>query len=112
MLLKFQRKNLVETSSSSCDSDNEPKKDAPSLMENKNPMIRLAYFGRIKRMVTSYRHSNLKTFDRRLLRGLFLKNLKDFDEDYNDMMANQSLLARLRGALQPISSTTSLRGVV
>lgn len=49
-------------------------------------MLRLAYFGRLKRMMTSYKNSKLKIFDRRLLRGLFIKNLKDFDEDYKDLV--------------------------
>jgi hypothetical protein len=36
-LLKFQRKNLIETSSSSEDSDSNIKVDFSWLMENKNP---------------------------------------------------------------------------
>ena len=51
-------------------------------MENKNPMIRLVIFGKIKRMINSYKHKKLTTIDRRLFRGLFIKNLKDFDEDF------------------------------
>ncbi len=34
-------------------------------------------------------------FDRRLLRGLFIKNLKDFDEDYQDFVQGKSLFERL-----------------
>jgi hypothetical protein len=71
-------------------------------MENKNPLIRLAIFGRIKRMVSTYREHRLRTFDRRLIRGLFLRNLKDFDEDYYEMLANKSLLDRIKGALKHV----------
>ena len=39
LLLKFQRRNLIETSSSSSDSDDN-KFDALRLMENKNPLVR------------------------------------------------------------------------
>jgi hypothetical protein len=61
-MLKFQRKNLIETSSSSCDSDSKHN-DPMNLMESKNPLIKLAIFGRIKRMITSYQSTKLGTFD-------------------------------------------------
>ena len=51
-------------------------------MESKNPMIRLVIYGKIKRMINSYKVAKLKAIDRRLFRGLFIKNLKEFDEDY------------------------------
>jgi hypothetical protein len=34
--------------------------------------------------------------DRRLLRGLYVKNLKDFDEELEDQSYNVTLLARLK----------------
>ena len=68
-------------------------------MENKNPMIRLVIFGKLKRMINSYKHMKLKTIDRRLLRGLFLRNLKDFDEEYIEKMGNKSLMMRLKKAM-------------
>ena len=52
MLLRFQRKNLVETSTSSQDSDNERNKfDTVKLMDSKNPLIRLSMIGRLKQMI-------------------------------------------------------------
>ena len=53
-------------------------------MESKNPMIRLVIFGKLKRMIKSYKNIELQTIDRRLFRGLFLKNLKDFDEEHEE----------------------------
>ncbi len=53
-MLKFQRKNLIETSSSSQDSDNNNRFDSIKLMESKNPMIRLVLFGKMKKMIKSY----------------------------------------------------------
>jgi hypothetical protein len=53
-------------------------------MESKNPIIRLVFFGRMKKMIKSYQGTKLKAIDRRLFRGLFLRNLKDFDEDYKE----------------------------
>lgn len=95
MLLRFQRKNLIETSSSSNDSDGNSKDDILTLMEHKNPQVKLAVFGKLKKMVGTYKHEKLKNIDRRLLRGLFLRNLKDFDEDQRENGSKMSLLARL-----------------
>lgn len=47
-------------------------------------MIRLVFFGKMKKMITSYQDDKIKKIDRRLFRGLFMRNLKDFDEDYKD----------------------------
>ena len=96
MLLLFQRKNLIETSSSSCDTDdaNNPM-HLPSQMEARNPQVRLAVFSKIKRMIESYKGHKVKNIDRRLLRGLFLRNLKEFDEDYKEKQRRKSLLSRL-----------------
>ena len=81
MILKFQRRNLIESSASECDSDNN-NYCSLKMMESRNPMVRLVIFGKLKRMMKSYERVKLKTIDRRLLRGLFIRNLKDFDEEY------------------------------
>jgi hypothetical protein len=50
-------------------------------MDSTNPLVRLSIFGRLKKMVSSYKKlGELGDTDRRLLRGLYLKKLKDFDE--------------------------------
>jgi hypothetical protein len=66
-------------------------------MENKNPLIRLIIYGKIKRMMTSYKNVEWKSKDMNLIKGVFRKKLKDFDEDYRDRVENKSLFARLRG---------------
>lgn len=53
MLLRFQRKNLIESQSSSSDSDDN-KYDTLKLMENRNPMLRLIVYGKLKKMMMSY----------------------------------------------------------
>ena len=75
LLLRFQRKNLIESSSSSGNSDDYNRYETIKLMESRNPMIRLVIFGKIKRMITSFNKNGerLKTIDRRLLRGLFIR---------------------------------------
>jgi len=81
MLLRFQRKHLVETSTSSQDSDLPSKFDTIRLMDSTNPLVRLSIFGRLKKIINSYKVlGELGDTDRRLLRGLYLKKLKDFDE--------------------------------
>jgi len=50
-------------------------------MESKNPMIKLVIFGKLKKMINSYKNQKLGDIDKRLLRGLFIRKLKDFDED-------------------------------
>ena len=96
MVLRFQRKNLIETSSSSQDSDDQNKFSTVRLMECYNPMIRLVIFGKLKRMIKAYKKRKLTSIDRRLFRGLFVKHLKDFDEDYYEGVQNKSLLMRLK----------------
>jgi hypothetical protein len=68
-------------------------------MESKNPLIKLAFYGKLKKMVNSYKDCKLKTVDKRLLRGLFIRNLKDFDEDYKEFISNKTLLMRIKDAL-------------
>ena len=81
MFLNFQRKNLIESSSSSGDSDNNRNFDQMRLMEDKNPMMSLVIFGKMKKMLNKYSNLQINEFDRRLLRGLFLNKMRDFDEE-------------------------------
>jgi hypothetical protein len=53
MILRFQRQNLVETSSSSSDSDDN-NYDPVRLMENRNPMVRLITYGKVKKMMKQF----------------------------------------------------------
>jgi hypothetical protein len=52
-------------------------------------------------MISTYQTSKLESIDRRLLRGLYQRNLRDFDEDINDFTQNKSLLMRLKSNLIP-----------
>ena len=49
-------------------------------------MIRLIIFGKMKRMMNDFKTGNeakkIDKIDRRLFRGLFIRKLKEFDEDY------------------------------
>jgi hypothetical protein len=77
------------------------------LMEHKNPIIKLMIYGKLKRMLTSYIGLDLKNEDKNLIRGVFTKKLKDFDEDRKELNENKSLLSRLKGHMHIDSSTVS-----
>lgn len=77
MLLRFQRQNLVETSSSSSDSDDNLY-DPQRLMENKNPMVRLITFGKLKKMMKQFEGKDIDHLEKNMMRGMFRRKLKDF----------------------------------
>lgn len=41
--------------------------------------------------------------DKRLLRGLFIKHIKDFDEEYREKMKNTSLIDRQMSGIRRMS---------
>ena len=86
-ILRFQRKNIIESSSSSGDSDSNNKLDLMNMMESKNPMLRFTVYAKLKKIMNTYHDQTLTEIDRRILRGLFVKHLKDFDEDHRHTMS-------------------------
>jgi hypothetical protein len=99
ILLRFQRKYLVETSSSSEESDYEAKNDTVRRMDSSSSYIRFATYSKLKKVVTSYKDDELDTTDRRILRGLFRKNLKDFDEKQEPSWKKLEFQSRINGGL-------------
>ncbi len=87
---------MIESSSSSGDSDTNNMFDMMNMMESRNPMTRLTVFGKMKKIVASYKNQKITEVDRRLIRGLFNKKLKDFDEDNREKMKNKPLIDRLK----------------
>ena len=67
-----------------------------NMMESKNPTVRLSVYGKIKKVMSSYKELELTEIDRKALRGLFVKNLKEFDEEHRERMSKLPLLDRLR----------------
>jgi hypothetical protein len=65
------------------------------MMESKNAAVRLSVYGKIKKVMSSYKDLELTEIDRRVLRGLFVKNLKEFDEEHRERMSKLPLLERL-----------------
>jgi hypothetical protein len=55
-------------------------------------MIRLVVFGKIKKIISSLQEQKINDTDRKVIRGLFVKHIKDFDEDFREKMRGVSLL--------------------
>ena len=66
-------------------------------MEANHPIIRLIVYGKLKRMIRSYVGKKVKSVDKNLLRGIFKRKLKDFDEDFRDNLGRTTLFDRLKG---------------
>ena len=79
MILKFQRQNVIETSSSSSDSDDN-NYDLIRLMQHKNPLIKLITYGKVKKMMKQFENQELDVVERNLMRGMFKRKHKDFTE--------------------------------
>ena len=71
---------MIETASESSDSDDN-NLDTMNLMENKNPLIRLVIYGKLKKMMNAFEGKKLKMIERNLMRGVFQRKLKDFQEE-------------------------------
>ncbi len=72
--------NLIETSSASSDSDDN-QLDELKLMQNSNPLVKLVMYGKIKKMILQFKDQKLSSLERNMMRGLFLRKLKDFQEE-------------------------------
>lgn len=73
MLLKFQRKNMIESSSSSEDSDDH-KNDTVKLLTSEKGLIKLQTVVKINRILKYYyQNKNLEEVDKNLIKGVFIK---------------------------------------
>ena len=78
--MRFQKRHVIETDSSSDDSDDDPKLDTVNLLDNKNPRVRLGVYSRMKKLVESYKSKELEEIDQRIIKGIFFRKNRDFDE--------------------------------
>jgi hypothetical protein len=49
-------------------------------MENKNPLVRLVVYGKVKKMMREFKNKKIDNLERNIMRGMFLRRLKDFAE--------------------------------
>jgi hypothetical protein len=97
MLIKFQRKHLIDTSSSSEDSDDQVKLNKIRLLDSPNPFIKLGAIAKIKKLLDTYKNDPLENTDKRLIRGLYARKLKDYEED-GAMQNKIKFMSRSRSA--------------
>ena len=86
LLLKFQRKNVIVTTSSSSDSDHH-KYDNVRLLDSKKHLVKLRQAIKINNVLKYYREKNeLKEVDRNLFKGLFINrpNKKYEEADFTE----------------------------
>ena len=95
MILRFQRQNLVETSSSSSDSDDN-NYDPVRLMENHNPFVRLITYGKVKKMMMQFQNKHIDPLEGNIMRGMFRRKLKDFAELQSEIHGHVSLIDRFK----------------
>jgi hypothetical protein len=73
---------VIETDTESNDSDNDKmaaaaKPDVMSMMDSKNSMVRLIIYAKMKKMIKNYQINDLPQLDKRLIRGIYNRRLKD-----------------------------------
>ncbi|CDW90345.1 UNKNOWN [Stylonychia lemnae] len=77
LILRFQRKNVIGSDSSSSDSDQNDQ-DNLRLLESKNIIIKSTIKNKIKTAVEQYASlEEFKEIDKRILRGIFQRKLRD-----------------------------------
>lgn len=79
LLLKFSKNNLIETSNSSTDSDDN-KQDTVKLLNGKNNLVKLSEIARITKSLSYYKYNEMDDNDKIFLSGVFVRKPKDFHE--------------------------------
>ena len=64
------------------------------LMENKNPLVRLVVYGKIKKMMKEFKDKDIDPLEKNMMRGMFRRKLKDFVERMEEN--NEPLIQRLK----------------
>ena len=54
-------------------------------------------YGKLKKMINGFTGKKVEPLERNMMRGMFIRKLKDFAEDTRDLTENQTLLERLKG---------------
>ena len=81
MLLKFQRKNMIELVSSSSDSDNYTY-DTVKLLNSDNNFVKLGQIVKINKVLRQFKEKELDNTDKNLIKGLFKRRpQKPYAED-------------------------------
>eukprot|EP00347_Sterkiella_histriomuscorum_P010637 403375507 len=80
LLLKFSKQTVIDSGSSSSDSDYH-KNDVMKQLDNKNNFIKLSAAVKIKKTLDYYKTNKMDENDKILLKGIFIKKAKDFHDE-------------------------------
>jgi hypothetical protein len=64
-------------------------------MESDNPLVRLVVYSKLKKMMMGFVGKKIKPLERNMIRGLFVRNLKDFSEQRNALQRSETLYEKL-----------------
>lgn len=80
MLLRFSRTNLIESSNSSSDSDDN-KYDPVKLLEDKNNLVKLSAAVKVQKCLNDLVHNQMDEDEKNLVRGIFFRKPQDYLEE-------------------------------
>ncbi|CDW73325.1 UNKNOWN [Stylonychia lemnae] len=121
LLLKFSKKNVILTSSSSSDSDFHKNDILKQIDNNKNQFLKLASIVKIKKALSHFKQHPMDDNDKVLLKGIFIKKAKDFHDellqtpmlpksneiDDSELKSNTSNSNRLNDSQRPLQQRKS-----
>ena len=110
MLLQFSRTNLVETSNSSSDSDDN-KYDIVKLKQSKNSLVRLSSAIKIKKSLQWFTDHPMDENEKNLIKGVYVRRPKENLEEESKRLTLQDHIinVKVKGPRNKIkkSSTTT-----
>ena len=68
-------------------------------MESGNPLVKLIIMAKLKKMINAFTGTKLKDIDRNMLKGIFKRKNKDFQEQIKASQQSMSLIQRLTGGV-------------
>ena len=71
-MLKLSRRNIIESTSSSSDSDHY-NYDLMKLIDNKNDLIKISAISRVRKYLKYYEDNPMSNNDKELLAGIFVR---------------------------------------
>lgn len=61
-------------------------------------------YGKLKKMMQGFLGRKIEPLERNMMRGMFIRKIKDFAEDARDQAENETMLERIMGEMKLPSS--------
>ena len=87
---------MIESTTSSKDSDSDHALEYQMILESKDPYVKISALQKMKSIISDYNGKKIKPVDRRLFRGIFMRNLKEFEEDFHERRSKMTLFEKLK----------------